>query len=235
MCYLQVIQREIMGQVYRMGKLEEIPTPKIKHKTKQKILKDFDLPQLLYDYKRFLFLINKHYLKYGIAKDLGNLVSDYCEILLKFIDDYPWEKPSINKKMKSMVEKLSSDSQIAKNNYLQYKDSNDVPKTVHVILTFSFDAVIHFLWQYNLVINSFTPGEKMPNKPTDWDRKRLCFEIIERHQNINGQTSFPSHKETERIMKSNGYILPRRTYGDWKTQWKEETFEHFVQNRKNGQ
>ena len=218
-----------------MGKLEEILTPKINQKTKQKILRDFDLPQLLYDYSRFLSLINKHYLKYGIAKDLGYLVCDYCEILLQFIDDYPWEKPSINTTMKNMVEKLSNDSQIAKTNYLQYKDSNHVPNSVHVIISFSFDGVIHFLRQYNLVVNSFTPGEKIPNKPTDWERKKLCFEIIEQYQNINGKTSFPSHKETERIMKSNGYTLPRRTYGDWIKQWKEETFQQFVQNRKNGQ
>ena len=224
-----------MGGVFRMGKLEEIPVPKIINKTKQEILRNFDLPQLQYDYNRFLFLIDKHYLKHGITQDLSNLVCDYCEILLKFLDDYPWENLSIDSAMKSMVKKLSLDSEIARVNYIKYKDSNQVLWRMDIIIGFSFDGILHFLRQYRLLIDSYNSGEKLPNNPTDWDRKILCIELIREHKKINGQASFPRHKAIEKIMDSYGYSLPRRTYGDWVRQCKKGTAENFVQERKNGQ
>ncbi|QWD65337.1 hypothetical protein [Polynucleobacter sp. MWH-Aus1W21] len=224
-----------MGSVFRMGGKEQIPTPKIIHKTKQVILKNFDLPQLQYDYNRFLFLINKYYLRYGIDQELGNLIGEYCEILLNFIDDYPWENPSIDTSMKEMVEKLRIDSEDAKAGFLKYKASNQVPWRAGTIIGFSFDGVLHFLRQYKLLINSFNSGEKPPNNPTDWDRKNLCIELIEEHKKLNGQATFPRHKVIERIMEINGYSLPRRTYGDWVRQYKEGTIRHLIQERKNGQ
>jgi hypothetical protein len=224
-----------MGGVFRMGGKERIPIPKIIRETKQVILKNFDLPQLQYDYNRFLFLINKYYLKYGIDQELGNLTCDYCEILLKFIDDYPWENPSIDISMKEMVEKLRVDSEDAKARFLKHKALNQVPWKVDIIIAFSFDGILHFLRQYKLLINSFNSGEKLPNNPTDWDRKSFCIKLINAHKKLNGQATFPRHKVIERIMEINGYSLPRRTYGDWVRQYKEGTIHHLVQDRKNGQ
>jgi hypothetical protein len=224
-----------MGGVFRMAGKEHIPTPKIIHETKQVILKNFDLPQLQYDYNRFLFLVNKYHLRHGVEQKLGDLICDYCEILLKFIDDYPWENPNIDTSMKEVVEKFRIDSDEAKLNFVKYEASNQVPWRLNIIVTFSFDGVLHFLKQYMLLIHSFNPGEKLPNNPTDWERKSLCIELIKEHKKINGQAAFPRHKVIARIMESNGYSLPRKTYGDWVRQYKEGTVNHLIQDRKNGQ
>jgi len=224
-----------MSGIYLMGGKEEIPVPKIINKTKQAILKNFDLPQLQYDYNRFLFLINKYYLKNGVDQTLGYLICDFCEVLLKFIDEYPWDKPSIDTSMKEMVEKLRIEAEKAKTDFIEFKVTNPISWKLNIIIAFSFDGILHFLSQYKLLINSYNSGEKLPNNPTDWDRKSLCIELISEHMKKNGKGKFPRHKVIENIMAGYGYSLPRRTYGDWVRQFKEGTAKYLVQNRKNGQ
>lgn len=224
-----------MGRIYRMGKLEKIPDPKIVYETKQEILRSLNLPQLQYDYNRFIHLINKHYLRYGISDELGNLICDFCEKFLKFIDEYPWSNPSITKSMNKLVKELAFNSNFIKAKFEQYVDSNQLPWRVNIIITSSFGGVFHFLRQYELLVNSFTPGQKLPNNPTDWNRKSLCIELIKQHRKVNGQDSFPKYEVIRNLMKLNGYELPRRTYGDWLRQYRKGTITDLFQDRKNGQ
>lgn len=225
----------MQSKQYRMGKLVELPTPKIQNPTKQEILRNFDFPQLHSDYNRFLGLIERHHSSHGISSEVETIIIKFCGKLVSFLYSYPLDNINIDNSMKQLVVRLQNDVDVAAAEYAGLARMQEIPWTVRKIIEYSFLGVEHFLNQFKLLINSYTPGQKIPSNPTDWERKNLFEREVEAHQKIYGKDKFPRHKVLEPIMVKYGFSFPERTYGDWRRQWKNGTFKNFVQDRKNRQ
>ncbi len=96
------------------------------------------------------------------------------------------------------------------------------------------EDVRHFVQQIALTSTSLAadkPLRKLPNRPTDWEKKELFLQEISAHQLIHGPNTYPRHNILERRMASKGYKLPERTYRDWRMQHRAGKFAKLVQDR----
>ena len=225
----------MQSKQYSMGKLVQLPAPKVQNQTKQEILRNFDFPQLHFDYNRFVNLAERHYSKYGISAELESLIYDFCEKLVAFLKSYPLDKANIDNAMKQLVEQLRNEVNEAESALADLTIKQKIPWKLARIIKYSFLGVKHFIYQFDLLINSYAPGQRIPANPTDWERKKLFIREVEAHQKINGIRKFPRHKILERTMAKYGFSFPERTYGDWRRQWKNGTFTDLIQERKNRQ
>ncbi len=110
-------------------------------------------------------------------------------------------------------------------------------KAEHLLLGMSLaelcEDVRHFtrqLEETHFAIAADDSNKKLPNRPTDWEKKELFFrEVNEYMDQYSGR--FPSHNILVRRMSLKGYELPERTYSQWKKQYRNGKFEHLVQGR----
>lgn len=93
------------------------------------------------------------------------------------------------------------------------------------------DDVRHFTYQVELTHDSVASLNEIPNRPTDWKKKKLFEELVLAHQRQHGLNKYPRFKEMAKIMGRSGFDLKERTYGDWKAQHRNGTFGHFIQTR----
>lgn len=95
------------------------------------------------------------------------------------------------------------------------------------------EDVRHFTRQIketHLAIAADDSNKKPPNRPTDWEKKEFFIQMVDDYMDQHSGR-FPPHNILARRMLLKGYELPERTYRHWKKQWRNGTFEHFVQER----
>lgn len=214
---------------YIGGQLALPSPPRSHYLTKQEILRNLDFPQLDFDYKRFVFLINKFYLKHGISEKLQDLICECCEKTVAFMDAYPLDEDNIDRSMKAMVIAYEGEMQVIKERYLDSEEFRILPWRLRLIIEYSFGGITHFLWQFKLLINSYSPGP-LPHAPTNWDRKECFIDLVETHQASTGSKKIPGFKVVSRQMADAGFIFSRRTYTTWRRELKNGTIKNWVQN-----
>lgn len=217
------------SRLYIGGKLMLPPPPASHSLTKQDILRNLDFPQLEFDYKRFIFLINKLHLRHGIAEKLQDLILECCEKTVVFMDAYPLDEANISSSMKALVEGYEKEMLTIRNRYISSSAFKGLPWRLRLIVEYSFDGITHFLWQFKLLINSYAPGEKLPHAPTDWDRKLLFISLVEKIQAESQLKKFPQYKIILGEMEAAGYSISRRTYSTWRKEWANNTIRNLVQ------
>jgi len=110
-------------------------------------------------------------------------------------------------------------------------------KAEHLLLGMSLaelcEDVRHFTRQIeetHLAIAADDSDKKQPNRPTDWEKKEFFIQMVDDYMDqYSGR--FPPHNILIKRMSLKGYKLPERTYRDWKKQYRNGTFEYFVQER----
>ena len=219
---------------YSMGQLVPVAIPKIPMPSKQEILRNFDFPQLHFDYNRFLFFVERHDARYGMPLGLDVLIYQFCRQLTAFLNSYPLAAPNIDAQMKHLVEQLRTDVAMSETEYGNFLVSQNIPWRLDRIIQYSYAGVKHFIHQFDILMNSYSPGQRVPCNPTDWERKQFFIDEVIAHQAAHGVARFPRHKIIQSVMESHGFNLPERTYGDWRRQWKAGTILNVVQQRKIG-
>ena len=97
-----------------------------------------------------------------------------------------------------------------------------------------YDDVAHFVQQITIThhsISAVRSSNNLPNRPTDWSRKKVFLAEVSTYQEKNNSKKYPRYKLIAKAMELAGLNLPERTYGDWKKQHCLGTFVYLVQKR----
>ena len=113
---------------------------------------------------------------------------------------------------------------------LQYQSAQDL--LLGLSLADLVEDVHHFIRQMEITYTSIAadkPDKKLPNRPTDWAKKKIFNQEVLAHQKIHGK--YPPYKILEKAMSRAGFELKERTYGDWRAQHRKGELFQFVQKR----
>jgi hypothetical protein len=123
-------------------------------------------------------------------------------------------------------------SRITDSFYQRHLQTGSTNKAVTPVLTDLCEDIQHFVLQIRLTYNSFACGSKIPNRPTNHQLKESVFEKIVSYQKIHGVRKFPPYKRIAREVANEGFDLRDRTYRDYKTQYRKNTHNDLIQQRR---
>lgn len=123
-------------------------------------------------------------------------------------------------------------------NFDTYIEQNfECTESEHLLLGMSLaelcEDVRHFTRQIeitHLVIAADESNKKLPYRPTDWEKKEIFIRVVDEYM-AQHRGKFPPHNILAKRMALKGYVIPDRTYRDWKKQYRTGTVEHYVQDR----
>ena len=91
------------------------------------------------------------------------------------------------------------------------------------------DDIRHFCHNFHLTLNSFTPGARLPNSPTNLVAQA---EWLKQIAALGSSKKIPRWKVLNRlVLNTTGYDLPQRTHRDWLSQLSKGSFFCLIQNR----
>ena len=91
------------------------------------------------------------------------------------------------------------------------------------------DACKHFMWLFELTMDSFKPGFKLPVAPTNWPLKSDLDQLIRAHRVTGRDGSFPRFKHVARALAEQGHTLSEKMYGNYKRQYRDGTYNNLIQ------
>lgn len=113
---------------------------------------------------------------------------------------------------------------------LQYHCAKDL--LLSLSLAELLEDVRHFIRQMQMTYSSIAAdgsNKRLPNRPTDWAKKKLFIQEVLSHQTTHGK--FPPYKILEKTMARVGFELKQRTYGEWRAQHRRGELYQIIQNR----
>jgi len=96
------------------------------------------------------------------------------------------------------------------------------------------DDVRHYVSQIDItsaIVDQRKVMPTIPNRPTNWDAKEFYGRLLERHQRMHGDQSFPKPRDLRRQLSEAGYDFSERTLRDWRSQWVRGSFGNHIQDR----
>ena len=113
---------------------------------------------------------------------------------------------------------------------LQYHSAKDL--LLGLSLAELLEDIRHFIRQMQMTYSSIAadgPNKRLPNRPTDWAKKKLFIQEVLAHQTIHGK--FPPYKILEKAMARVGFELKQRTDGEWRAQHRRGELCQIIHNR----
>ena len=95
--------------------------------------------------------------------------------------------------------------------------------------------VAHFIEQIRMTHSMVTVVDDkllIRNRPAKHEARVKFAELVGAYQQLHGTAKFPKSSDLLAQLKTIGHIISARTLRDWRAQMHNDTFWHFVQNRK---
>ena len=96
------------------------------------------------------------------------------------------------------------------------------------------DDVRHYVRQIEITFDAVKERAAQPlptNRPTNWATKERYGQLVEQHQSLYGDGSFPKPRELRKQLLDEGHNISERTERAWRSQWVQGSFGHYIQNR----
>ena len=136
--------------IYKEGKLC-VPKDKIKSRI---YYVQAILGWLYFDLSEFKVAIEKQHEISQVPKPIQALVTQYCKQILYFADTYPTKSGKVTKKGKDLAKQLRVDLMSFDAAYSVFLEKNKVSNKLHQTICELNGAVVWFLQQHDMTINS---------------------------------------------------------------------------------
>jgi len=171
----------------------------------------------------------------AIPNPLATLILDFFSAVIQVSDgtkNYRGKAPPTTlKSAKGLTQPLQS-FKVNVDAFLPASTSSPVLRDV---LSELIADVAHFIQQIQMTHSMITVVDDkllLRNRPAKYEARVKFAELVGAYQQLHGTAKFPKSSDLLAQLKTIGHIISARTLRDWRAQMHNDTFWHFVQNRK---
>ena len=105
----------------------------------------------------------------GVPVAAQKLITPYCELILHFADTYKLGRGRVTRNAKATVDRLHKDLMQFDSQYSKLKRREKITPALHAIVCELNSAILWFVKQYAIVINSYPVTNRVPIKGSQQD------------------------------------------------------------------
>ncbi len=158
-----------------------------------------------------------------------NLVNETF-LVIEHVDDSIYKvKPALRKEVLNLRKTLESFSEdLKKHSALQVIRTDETESCIAALI----DAIDGFIVHFNTICDFIWNGDKFPFKVAEREKKKKFLDALVHYDKLSQSDKFAPYCWILKHLNMDQKELSPRTYGLWKKQLNEGTFNHFVQPQK---